>query len=230
MRLAESSSRSSSTEPSRSIGTSSRRSFCGQRIALEDDRDARAAVDVDGQFGRAGLRARPKLMVGPRLVVALLAQVGHELLELSIDVGLAVVLSGGQAEPLRYRGQRHRRVALGDHRRQRDAGPGLDLHGHLVPGTRLGEVRSRRRPSPADTLIVVDAFEKRRQVVQAGQRKGRPEPLFDPIAQQTFRHADVAAKDDAPHGAGRHEVVAHRDASGRRARPTPPRRRTVRAP
>ena len=230
MRLTESSSRSSSTDPSRSIGTSSRRSFWDNGSPSNTTVMRAPPSTLMASSAVAGLRARSKLMVCPRLVVALLAQVGHELFELSIDVGLPVELPRRQAKPLRNGGQRHRRVALGDHGRQPDAGPGLDFHDHLVPGNGLDDLRARGHLGLQIPLVAIDAFEKRSQVVEAGQGKGGPELLFDPIAQQAFRHADVSAKDDAPHGAGRHQVVAHGDAPRRAARPTRPRPRTARAP
>jgi hypothetical protein len=76
---------------------------------------------------------------------------------------------------------------------------------------------SRGHPRLQIALVAIDALEKRRQVIERDRGKAAPNCSSIPIAKQTFRHADVSAKDDAPHCAGRHQVVAHGDAP-RRAR------------
>ena len=125
-------------------------------------------------------------MVGPRLVVALLTQVGHEPLELPIDIALPVELPRRQVEAARNLGQRHRRVALGHDRRQRHARAGVDVDDHLVARARLDDVRPRVDLGLQVPLVVVDTLQERPQIVEAGQREGRAKPLFDPIAQQAF--------------------------------------------
>ena len=216
MRLAESSSRSSSTEPSRSIGASSRRSFWDSGSPSKTTVIRAPPSTLMASSAEPACGAGPELMVGPGFVVALFAQIGHQVLELPIDVGLAVVLSSCQVESARYLGQRHRRVAFGDHRGQHDAWPGLDLDGHLAsgpdsPSSGRGVTFACKIP-----FVVVDAGEKRPQVVEARQREGRAELLVNPIAEQTLGHADVAAKDHVSNGARRHELVADGDASRRR--------------
>ena len=61
---------------------------------------------------------------------------------------------------------------------------------------------------------MVDAREKRREIVETCQRKRRAEPLLDAIAQQAFGHGDLPVEDDTADGPGRHEVVRDYDASG----------------
>jgi hypothetical protein len=65
------------------------------------------------------LSAADELVLGARLVVALASQVGHQLVEATIDLGLPVRLARRQAQPRGDAVQRFRRVAV--HRDLADA-------------------------------------------------------------------------------------------------------------
>ena len=61
----------------------------------------RSGVHVDGQRSGAAVRGRREIVVGMRLVIAALSQVGDEPFERAIDVGLAVLLALRQANTAR---------------------------------------------------------------------------------------------------------------------------------
>ena len=58
----------------------------------------RSGVDVDGQRSGAAVRGRRELVIGVRLVIAALSQVGDEPFERAIDIGLPVLVALRQAD------------------------------------------------------------------------------------------------------------------------------------
>ena len=184
-----------------------------QRIALEDDRDQGAAVDVDEQRRLAGARTRPQLVIRPRLVVPLLAEVAHQPLELPVHIRLPVQLAGLEVEPLGNRRQRDRRVAFDGHARQAQPRPGRDVDHQDAGLARIDDVGPGRDDGLRVARVAQDLEQKRREVVEPRQGERRPEAVRDAVAQHPLGHARLAAEGDAAHRARGHEGVDHRHAA-----------------
>ena len=183
----------------------------GQRIAVERDRDVRAAIDGHAQ-DRAAVDEVHRVRRA-RLVEAARAQ--RVLILLQLRIGLRRVVGPSRrdaavGECAAIRGIFGVDVDAADRR----ARPGVDLEHHRGAIGLVRDLDARGNHRHRVAAFAVHRLERSRDLVRARGGRRLAEPLEDLAAKNVLRHAEHAAELDAIHGMHGHEDVAQPHAAG----------------